>query len=93
MDSNCSKYAIVAKSDKNLDDARVLVKVLYVRNVRSQQSIPSERTRSIKCVRVRYFTIIHVFEYDNLLEFRCSNVSMCTNAGCVPKRYSTTSLY
>ena len=46
-------YAIVAKNDKNLDDARVLVKVFYVRNVRSQQSIPSERTRSIKCVRVR----------------------------------------
>ena len=47
MVPNCSKYAIVAKNYENLDDARVLVKVFYVRNVRSQQSIPSERTRAI----------------------------------------------
>ena len=50
MVPNCSMYTIVAKNDKNLDDACVLVKVLYVRNVPSQQSIPSERTRAITCV-------------------------------------------
>ena len=68
MDSNCSKYAIVAKNDKNLDDARVLVKVLYVRNVRSQQSIPSERTRSLS-----------VFECVNLLLYMCSSTIIYSN--------------
>ena len=45
---NCSRYAIVAKKD----DARVLVKALYVCNVRSKQSILSERTKAITCVQV-----------------------------------------